>query len=55
MKGFVLRLVLKQRRKRTRKWPIVFSSEDLGLYQDNTIWIMVCLSVNCLCYYMEKV
>ena len=24
MKGFALRLVLKQRHKRTRKWPIIF-------------------------------
>ena len=30
MKGFALRLVLKQRYKRTRKWPIGLEQRELG-------------------------
>ena len=36
MKGFALRLVLKQRHKRTRKWPIKFKHEDLYQIIENT-------------------
>ena len=32
VKGFALRLVLKQRHMRIRKWPITFSQFDLSLF-----------------------
>ena len=42
MKGFALGLVLKQRQKRTRKWPIVAPKSGLDLEEfESYPWILV--------------
>ena len=42
VKGFALRLVLKQRHKRTRKWPIGFEAVDFYILRKS-----LCSSLNC--------
>ena len=49
MNGFALRLVLKQRRKRTRKWPILLKpSYFISLMNFALKWCFNCFILVCL-------